>query len=255
MRNVLLAGAAALALAGCAQTQWVGPPGSNYTEQSAQCRLYARHGNASSFYVSGNPRFVAGMTFANALADSAGQAQDFDDCMNAAGWTEQAVAAPSVPAYTQQPAPVAIATSGKAYPDPAYRRGDWWIRRTSDACGMAVVPPARNAGLNIQVINGRMVLGLFFADNIQLPETTLAYLDDNGQRFLTTYVSKIATADYRQGLEAAVTEQEVAQFLAHDQIHVDAGAGLSFTVSTRDTQAAYQTFLSVCKPTPSSAQA
>lgn len=96
-RHVAAAGALALALtlSACAEA-WAPPPGDNGSDlsvQAAQCRLFARGSAPSGGFIaaSGSPRFVGTTLGAYALGSAIGAAiaihQNYDDCMQARGWT------------------------------------------------------------------------------------------------------------------------------------------------------------------------
>lgn len=109
----------AISLGGCVSHTWVAGPDvhATFEEQSAQCRMIARHGG-SGFYASGSPSFVAGAAIGDAIGNAVQANADFNDCMAANGWeiADQpsatappnaapiALAAPAAPALTALPA-------------------------------------------------------------------------------------------------------------------------------------------------------
>jgi outer membrane lipoprotein SlyB len=81
----------ALALTGCANHNWVAGPNINpsltFEQQEARCRYMARHGG-TAFAAAGDPNLVAGAALGHGIKDRVRQADDFDDCMVAAGYVK-----------------------------------------------------------------------------------------------------------------------------------------------------------------------
>jgi hypothetical protein len=80
-----------LVLAGCANHNWVPGPNVNpqltLEQQSAQCRMMARHGG-TGFAAAGSPEFVAGAAVGNGVGNAVRAGADFNDCMLAAGYVK-----------------------------------------------------------------------------------------------------------------------------------------------------------------------
>ena len=78
-----------LALAGCANHRWAAGPNVNPTltfeQQEAQCRYMARHGG-TAMVAAGSPAFVAGAGLGHGIGNGIRAGQDFNDCMQAAGY-------------------------------------------------------------------------------------------------------------------------------------------------------------------------
>jgi hypothetical protein len=104
-----------LSLGGCVSHTWAPGPDvhATFEEQSAQCRIIARHGG-SGFYASGSASYVAGVAIGNAIGNAVQANADFNDCMAANGWVtaDHPSAAPPIAASialtTPPPPPTAI---------------------------------------------------------------------------------------------------------------------------------------------------
>jgi len=91
--KVICVAGAIVALAGCEQQQyvWMPPSGGSsvtFAQQSAQCRLFAE-GNQPGYAVVGSQQFVTSYALGAAIGAAVRQQNDFNNCMEAAGWTQQ----------------------------------------------------------------------------------------------------------------------------------------------------------------------
>ena len=80
---------AAVPLAGCMHTRWAPPPGGSMltpAQVMAECRLFAKSGTRA-FGAAGNYQFVAAASFGYALGQAVQEADNYNDCMIARGWT------------------------------------------------------------------------------------------------------------------------------------------------------------------------